>query len=333
MTHKNKLRYHKLKKTHKNKRKSQLKRKTLSYRGGSSLKPNVIPGNVSPDQDIQSFIRRKIEYEEQTIKKGLAPFPTKDATFFKIIDLKNKTYQTLLKNTPVSLSYAAMRGKAFDKMKKTVAIPSNYNFKVGNLQGQFKHKNVFVSAMHVIIDNNKHNIAKFRKYLNKHKGYYLVVAHIEEESDGKKFMYRLPHRGVISCDGDTIVLMTTSGESMTYDITKENPRYRFIGLKKDDSHGEMFTMINALNNVLDNPQAFNELREGFLKQIKPSPETEIPKSDVKSIVRYHLENSLKDGSTPKEKETLKNLSALVHLQECPPDPITAESALTEPIER
>ena len=326
MTYKNKKRYYKSK-TYKNKRKSQLKKRN-SHRGGSiQTIPNkgsqVVSEHNSHNKDNQKTIMDEIQYEEEKVKKGLATFPTGDAKYFKIIDLKNENYRTKFSNISVSLGYASLRGKAFEKMKKSIPDPDNYYFKVGNLPNDLKNSNVFVSAKHVII--NPKDVPKLFDYLKDHKGYYLVVAHIEE-SNGKKFMYRLPHRGFISCDKKSIILMTTGGETMTYNIS-DNPRYRFIGLKKDDSHGEMYTMVNSLNEVSNIPEAFKKLLEGFRKQLPPSPIGEVPKSDVKSIVKYHFEKSLKDGTTPREKEILENLSALVHLKQCPPSKEKAHKAL------
>ena len=45
------------------------------------------------------------------------------------------------------------------------------------------------------------------------------------ENDGTgEYLYRLPHRGFIDCDGEYIILMTTGGGTIRYSIKKPNPK-------------------------------------------------------------------------------------------------------------
>ena len=255
----------------------------------ASSPPPVATATLSKSSD-QRFVNKEVEYEERQVKKGLVAFPKDSETDFFKLKL-NGTHASEFKGITVSLSYASMRGKAFKKMLKSVPNPSNYYFKVTNLPDKLKSKNVYVSARHVIIDPSK--AKDLGKYLHEHKGYYLVVGHYENDGTNE-YLYRLPHRGYIDCEGKNIVLMTTSGDTIEYPITK-NPNYRFIGLKKDDGHGELITMMEALLVLKGKPELLT-LKNKFLEELgKPS---EPPTSSVKDIVRFNLSKlkKPKDGS-------------------------------------
>ena len=245
-----------------------------------------------PKSNDQKFVNKEVEYEERQVKKGLVAFPKDDETDFFKLKLNGK-YGSEFNVISVGLSYASMRGKAFKKMLKSVPNPSNYYFKVTlkNTPSKFKEKNVYVSARHVIIDPDKAN--KLKEYLHKHKGYYLVVGHYENDGTNE-YLYRLPHRGYIDCNGQNIVLMSTSGDTIEYAIT-DNPNYRFIGLKKDDSHGELITMMEALLVLKGKPELLT-LKDKFFKDLgRPNNP---PTSSVKDIVRFNLSKleKPKDGS-------------------------------------
>ena len=267
---------------------------------------NVLASSPQPTATLskpsdQTLVNKEVEYEKKQVKKGLVSFPTDDANFFELI-LSGK-HASKLSGKPVGLSYASMRGKALKKMLNHVPNPSNYYFKVTGLDSEFNDKNVYVSARHVII--KKDQAIQLGKYLQTHKGYYLVVGHYENDGTNK-YLYRLPHRGYIDCEGKHVVLMTTSGDTIEYPITKD-PNYRFIGLKKDDSHGELITMMDALMELKDNDEGFKAVRKKFLKVLGEPQEP--PSSSVKDIVRFHLSKltKLKDG-----KNKLKDLYSLVN---------------------
>ena len=255
----------------------------------ASSPPPSATATLSKTSD-QRLVNKEVEYEERQVKKGLVAFPKDGETDFFKLKL-NGTHASEFKGITVSLSYASMRGKAFKKILKSVPNPSNYYFKVTNLPDKLKSKNVYVSSRHVIIDPSK--AKDLGKYLHKHKGYYLVVGHYENDGTNE-YLYRLPHRGYIDCNGQNIVLMTTSGDTIEYPITN-NPNYRFIGLKKDDSHGELITMMEALLVLKGKPELLT-LKNKFLEELgKPS---EPPTSSVKDIVRFNLSKlkKPKDGS-------------------------------------
>lgn len=267
---------------------------------------NVLASSPPPTATLskpsdQKLVNKEVEYEETQVKKGLVAFPTGDAKYFEL--KLSGTHASKLRGKTVGLSYASMRGKALKKMLNRVPNPSNYYFKVTGLDSDFNDKNVYVSARHVIIKEDQ--AKNLGKYLQTHKGYYLVVGHYENDGTNE-YLYRLPHRGYIDCEGKHVVLMTTSGDTIEYPITND-PNYRFIGLKKDDSHGELITMMDALMELKDNDNGFQAVRKKFLEELGEPPEP--PSSSVKDIVRFHLLKltKLKDG-----KKKLKDLYSLVN---------------------
>lgn len=251
----------------------------------------------------QQYVNKEVEYEEKQIKKGLVAFPSGEAEFFQLINLKGKQ-SSPFKNKAVSVSYASIRGKALKKILKSVPIPSNYIFSVGGevVRTTFKDKHVYVPARHVIIKPNE--ALELHKYLKKHKGYYLVVGHYEKDGTGE-YLYRLPHRGFIDCSGKNIVLMTTRGDKITYAIN-DKPEYRFIGLKKDSSHGELLTMMEALLVLKGKPE-FLTVTQKFLKQLGQ----ETGAGTVKDIVISHLSRLSKSKNPKGGSQTLDDLYSLV----------------------
>ena len=302
----------------------QLVKSAIKDAKSDGMPPTIV---TNTNTKTKKKVKEMVEYEEKKHKLGLVAFPRHPEhpgmKFFKVIGLTSPPAiaRTLLKNTsPVSLKYVSIRGKLLKELRKQVLNPDNYYYKLGHLPSElpseYNSKNVVISSRNLII-HPKYAV-KFKEYLKEiskgGKGYYLIVGHAEKQDDGTTIVYRLPHRGFFDCDAKKIVLMTKSNQVMEYDIN-ENPTYRFIGLKEDDSHTEMNTMMASLKKLHDSNEmtAFEDLRLDYLERLgKEDAES----SSVRDIVRYHLEHTLKKGS-PKMKKVLPNLYSLVHLTDCP----------------
>lgn len=297
----------------------QLVKSAIEDAKSDGISPTVVQNQ---DSKMKKKVGELVEYEEKKHKKGLIAFPkhpgSEPMDFFKLINLQNpKDIAGELNKYEggISLKYVSMRGKLLRELKKRVLNPDNYYYELGGLKSEYRDKTVIVSSRNLIILPKK--AAEFKKYLSniskKGKGYYLVVGHAEEQ-DGMTLVYRLPHRGFFDCDAKKIILMTKNNQVMEYDIN-DSPSYRFIGLKEDDSHSEMNTMMASLKKLHDSNEmaAFEDLRLEYLERLG---EVDSNGSNVKDIIRYHLEHTLKKGN-PKMKKMLPNLYSLVHLTDCP----------------
>ena len=276
------------------------------------------PPQQSPPSDVTHGI---VEYElGRDGDFTNLPGNVDEYLFFKLIDLSVKSKEILKDGGPYALQHARISGKLLEQLRKKIVRPDNNYFKIVHPLPEPNGIGYFVGAKHVII--HPEEAENLSEYLKKHKGLFLAVGYVEKKKDGKKYVYTLPHKAFVSCDGKKLVLMTKDSQIMEFDI-KEDPDYRVVGFKRDDTHGEVYDMVDSLIVIKDDERGFEDLRAHYVKRFKT---TKSPTS-VMGIFKWHLENTL---NIKKERKTyLKHLATLVRLEKTCNDLGKATKALTD----
>ena len=220
------------------------------------------------------------------------------------------------KDAKIIPSYVRVKGKLERELKKKVLQPNidNYYFKIKFSDGCFNGSDIIAGSRNIIISPDVSDVNGLYEDVlkpnqnNGNKAYYLVVGHYDRKT---KRVYRLPHMGVISCDNKKIILFTNSNQIMEYDL-KEDPDYRYIGLREMEDHGYYNLMIQSLKDLTEKEEedAFEELRKSFSNKLNGN------ESETGKIIKYHLDYSLKKDNKNKDK-FLNWLCVFLHIDRCP----------------